>query len=75
MRKKKMSIDDLHSSISCFEKMTTKKELIEFLESLPDDVEIFVSKEVDDGYNTVTKRVLLDVDPPDGNVFNVDLTR
>jgi hypothetical protein len=54
--------------------MTTIKEFIEYLKTLPPDTEISVLRTYTSGYNTIVERVPLNLDPIEENVEFIDLT-
>lgn len=54
--------------------MTTVRELITYLESLPEDTEVSVIEGYDCGYSYCTKEVELNLCPENGNVDFTDFT-
>jgi len=54
--------------------MTTVKELIDYLETLPRETEVHVVVGIDCGYGYGTKEVPLDLDPAEGNMEFMDFT-
>lgn len=54
--------------------MTTVRELIEYLQTLPESAEVQVVEGYDCGYSYCTKEVDINLHPYDGNVDFIDLT-
>ena len=53
---------------------TSRDEFIEYLKTLPQDVEISVIHSYVSGHETFVKEVPLNIDPIEGNVDFIDLT-